>query len=512
MKGPLTRRDFLKLAGLLPLSVAAPSVVDSLSSVQQPGDGQNVLIIVFDAFSAYNVSLYGYQRGTTPNLARLADRAVVYHNHYAGGNFTPPGTASLLTGTLPWTHRAFGLGQNRVETTYVEKNIFAAFQNHHRLAYTHNQTANFIIAQLSEKINEYIPLGKLFLTNDNLIDALFEKDGDIATVSWARTIKRGEEGFSYSLFMSHLYEKIREQKVESLLPQFPMGLPHIAGDNYFLLEDAIDWLGENLGNLPKPFMGYFHFMPPHRPYHTHRDFHGVFSQDGYLPQEKAINVFSNAKENYHKFLLKRRREYDEFILYVDREFGRLFEYLDTTGLSENTWVVLTSDHGELFERGVLGHITPMLYEPIIRIPLMIFEPGRKTRTDVHTPTSAIDILPTMLHATGQPSADWSEGTVLPPFSNSTLPESRGIYVVEAKKNNKNKPLTTATATLVKDDYKLIYFWGYEELAGGERVELYNVQSDPEEMKDLSNTKRETANELLYELKTKLAEVNEPYLT
>ena len=101
MKSQITRRDFLKLAGVLPLSIAAPRLVNSLAPVQQSGKPQNVIIVVFDAFSAYNISLYGYQRETTPNIARWAERAVVYHNHYAGGNFTTPGTASLLTGTFP---------------------------------------------------------------------------------------------------------------------------------------------------------------------------------------------------------------------------------------------------------------------------------------------------------------------------------------------------------------------------------------------------------------------------
>ncbi len=65
------------------------------------------------------------------------------------------------------------------------------------------------------------------------------------------------------------------------------------------------------------------------------------------------------------------------ILYADKEFGRFFDYLDSSGLLDNTWVVLTSDHGEMFERGIDGHDTEVLYEPVIRIPLMIFEPGRK---------------------------------------------------------------------------------------------------------------------------------------
>jgi len=91
------RRDFLKLAGVLSLSAVTPSFMKGMRAARQAQSGkQNVLVVVFDAFSAYHLSLHGYQRETMPNLARLVERAVVYHNHYAGGSFTTPGTASLL--------------------------------------------------------------------------------------------------------------------------------------------------------------------------------------------------------------------------------------------------------------------------------------------------------------------------------------------------------------------------------------------------------------------------------
>ena len=151
MRNQITRRDFLKLAGMLPLSFTAPRLLNSLKPMRQSGKAQNIIIIVFDAFSACNISLYGYQRETTPNIARWAERAVVYHNHYAGGNFTTPGTASLLTGTFPWTHRALGY-YDTVEASFVNKNIFSAFQNHYRLAYTHNPVANKFLTQFSEEI------------------------------------------------------------------------------------------------------------------------------------------------------------------------------------------------------------------------------------------------------------------------------------------------------------------------------------------------------------------------
>ena len=85
MSDRLSRRDFLKLAGYLPLGLALPPIVDALNAAKQSQDGrQNVVVIVFDAFSAYHLPVYGYARDTTPNISRLADRAIVYHNHHAG--------------------------------------------------------------------------------------------------------------------------------------------------------------------------------------------------------------------------------------------------------------------------------------------------------------------------------------------------------------------------------------------------------------------------------------------
>ena len=57
----------------------------------------------------------------------------------------------------------------------------------------------------------------------------------------------------------------------------------------------------------------------------------------------------------------------------------------------------------------------------------------------------------------------------------------------------------------------MYFIGYSELgAEGERIELYDIKNDPEELNDLSSSKREMTTDLLNELKQKLAEVNQPY--
>jgi arylsulfatase A-like enzyme len=511
MKDLITRRDFLKLAGCLPLSIAAPRLTRSLDKFPRPQRNQpNIIVIVFDALSACNISLFGYQRKTMPSLFRLAEQAIVYHNHYAGGNYTTPGTASLLTGTLPWTHRA--IRHNEVPNiSFAAKNIFAAFPDYYKITYTHNSWAYSVISYLGSNIlDDFVPIEELLLTNDGLLSKLFEKDRDIAQVSLIRAIKKKEEGYAYSLFSSHLYERYRELQVVNLRPQFPRGLPSIHRDNYFLLEDSTKWLSNHLDKLPQPFIGYFHFWPPHNPYNTHLDFYQHFKDDGFLPDNKPF--YSSSKYTISD-LLDARVKYDEFILYADREFARLYDYLETSGLLENTWVILTSDHGEMFERGIIGHSTPTLYEPLIRIPLLIFEPGRTNRTDIYAQTSAIDVLPTLLHITGQQQGNWIEGMILPPFVQANPDSDRSIYVVEASDNKKYAPLEQATIALIKGDYKLVYYLGYRKFGGfcSEQIELYNIVNDPDELNDLSSSKHEITAELLDELKQKLAEVNEPYL-
>jgi arylsulfatase A-like enzyme len=513
MKKNISRRDFLKLLKILPLSAIAPRFEKIMVPIQQAGKSQNVIIVVFDAFSAYNISLYGYRRETTPNLARLAERAVVYHNHRAGGNFTTPGTSSLLTGTLPWTHRAFAHNAG-IADNYVNKTIFSGFSNYHRLAYTHNPWVTTLLKQFRKNLDEFIKRNSLFLKNDFIIPTLFEEDEDIAILSWQRAMRRKDDSVAYSLFLSLLYENFDrklEAKFEGLKRFYPRGIPALSADSYFLLETAIDWFSKKVFSLPQPFLSYLHFLPPHDPYSSHREFFGRFKDDNWIPELKPVDPLQFFINEKSENALNNRMKYDEFILYVDREFGRLFDYLESSGLLDNTWLILTSDHGEMFERGVIGHQTPLLYEPVIRIPLMIFEPGRKTRLDIHTSTSAVDLLPTLLHVTGQQPANWTEGMVLPPYTNSYPGENRSIFSVEARKNQKYGPLTVATVAMVKAQYKLLYFFGYRELGAEERIELYDLAADPEEMNNLYHAKRETAGEMLNELKGKLAQVNEPYL-
>ena len=154
-----TRRQLLKLAGLMPLLAAVPHApVGPSPAAPQPAH-PNILVIVFDTLSAKHMSLYGYPRETTPNLARFADRATVFHRHYAGGNFTSPGTSALLTGSYPWTQRAFNF-LGTVKPEYESKTMFRVFRDagYHGIVYTHNWLVAELLYRFRDDIEYWKPI------------------------------------------------------------------------------------------------------------------------------------------------------------------------------------------------------------------------------------------------------------------------------------------------------------------------------------------------------------------
>lgn len=511
MKRSLSRREVLKLFAALPAGVILPRLIQSSDFSLQSQLPQNVIIVVFDALSAKNISLYGYPRRTMPNLERIAERGIVYHNHYAGGNFTTPGVASLLTGTYPWTHRAIGLGTTIIKAK-AQHNLFHAFAGYYRLAYSHNNFVNSLLRQIRDDV-DYIKRQKdLFVSNPLAFDRLFPLDNDIASVAWERSVKKGADGYSYSLFLSEIYEKYAQRQMRDLRDLFPRGITRIGEDDYFLLEQAIDWVSLQVSRATRPFIGYFHFLPPHRPYCPRREYVGAFDNDTVGSFEKPKHIFNQSgNENpiSLKYQANQRKWYDEFILYADAELGRLYNSLQANGVLENTWFIFTSDHGEMFERGIFGHRTPALFQPVVHIPLVIVPPGQRERRDVYPSTSAVDLLPTLLHITGQPPAEWTEGRILPPFAEPS-PE-RSVYAVEAKYSNPVAPLSPASVMLVKGKYKLTYYFDYEQLRPDASLfELYDLEGDPEELRDLKASEPRVFNWLKEELLEKLWAADLPY--
>ncbi|HSL27838.1 MAG TPA: sulfatase-like hydrolase/transferase, partial [Anaerolineales bacterium] len=195
-------------------------------------------------------------------------------------------------------------------------------------------------------------------------------------------------------------------------------------------------------------------------------------------------------------LYKFRLAYDEFIADVDAEFGKLITRLEQAGILENSYVVVTSDHGELFERGEYGHASALMYAPVTHIPRLISAPGQNTRTDYYSVTANIDLVPTLLQVAGSEVPDWVEGKPLPGFG-GTEDSSRSVFPLGAKDNAAFRPIEHATFAMIKDNYELFFFAGYPDQP--DTFELYNLEEDPHELMDLYNKDITTASLMKDEL-------------
>jgi arylsulfatase A-like enzyme len=503
----VSRRDFLKLATLLPLlKLELPDF--GLASNPQLANQPNILVLVFDTLSARHLPIYGYPRDTAPNISRFADRSTVYHAHYASANFTSPATASLFTGTYPWSHRAFHMHGTMIDQ-FAARNFFSLLPDGiNKTVYTHNLLVTSLLQQFRVDLDQLMNTRELSLVDGQYSDRFFPTDSNVSF--WSEgLILRGSGTLPSSIFLSHLYRLIRLAYKRDVTKEygqlFPRGVPNL-NDIYFILEDAVDWIIGEMDRLPRPFLGYFHFLPPHEPYTTRRDFIDCFRDDGYKPVKKPEHIFSEGRS--YQFLNQQRREYDEYIAYTDAEFGRLLDYLERSGMLENTYVILTSDHGELFERGIRGHVTRTLYEPLIQVPLLISQPAQKTQRNIYSHTSCVDLAPTLLYLTGQPVPDWSEGSILPGFGGQEENPDRTIFALEAKSSPKYSPITYGTLMMRKGNYKLIHYMGYGKIQ--QRWELYDLKEDPEELVDQYSETNYTAQEMRSELLEKLHQANRPY--
>jgi len=484
----LSRRDFLKLLALSSVGAAASAAYPHVDTLYQQSSGKpNILIFVLDALSARHMSLYGYQRETTPNLTKFASHANVYHTHYSTANFTSSGTASLLSGLHPWNHRAINLG-GPVRRDLIDHNIFRLMgDDYYKVAFTQNTWADVLLRQYRDDLDIYLPVTSFIYKMRMPVPSTLSHSDQIVThyvyddfLSFSPKVFNPLPG---SLFLGSLglFNEQLTKKLEDPSNEYPYGIPSNALNFYFFNSEVFSKVSEviqNLVNQTLPVFGYFHLFAPHFPYRPRKEFTGIFPEINFPDKPRhglaIMDLTREALDNY-------RNHYDEYIANVDAEFGIMMETFDEVGILDNSYIIVTSDHGESFERGEFAHGTYLLYDPVIHIPLLISSPGQKERLDVFSPTSSVDVLPTLLSLGGKENPDNLERRILPGMGGQE-DFQRSLFAIEAKENSAFEPLTEGTFTLIKEGKKLIYYTGYTQYP--ETFELYDLVEDIEETNDL----------------------------
>lgn len=246
--------------------------------------------------------------------------------------------------------------------------------------------------------------------------------------------------------------------------------PHMTDNDRRVTSDrltnvALSMLGkpENVGG-PKRFFAWFHYFDPHLPYVPHPGAPDFSPRDG----SKTA---------------KARAPYDEEVWFTDQQIGRLLAYVASQPWGAKTAIVLTADHGEAFgEHNHIGHGRE-LWEPLVRVPLIVYVPGIPPKR-VSLKRSHIDLAPTLMQLAGAPlPSDRSlRGTSL--VADLVAPRTgpfveRDVYIdmPEGPFNEMRRALITNGSP----GTKLID-------VGGKRFELYDLSRDPEEQTNLASDK------------------------
>jgi len=214
---------------------------------------------------------------------------------------------------------------------------------------------------------------------------------------------------------------------------------------------ALAWLGKR---PPGPFFLWVHLYDAHDPYEAPEPFRSRFAT----------------------------APYDGEIAYVDAQVGKLVAGLRDAQLLDRTAVAVIADHGEsLGEHGESTHGV-FLYDPTLRVPLLVKRPGgRDAGRRVASRVSAVDLAPTLLELAGVAVPPSTQGQSLLPLLSATRPADRPAY---AETDYPQRAFGWSSLAAWRID-RFLY-------VKAPRRELYDVAADPAAAHDLATARAAVA--------------------
>ena len=375
----------------------------------------NILLITIDALRADHLGCYGYSRETSPNMNTLANQSVLFENAFVPRGKTSPSFASMMTGLNPY------------------------------------QTG---LREIPQSLKQ---------SHDTLAERLKEGGYHTAAVIANAVLKASPSGFNQG-FDDYLDDT----------PTPELNRPTIFEKRADLTTDqAIGWLQVNNDS---PFFLWVHYMDPHGPYDPPEPYRSFFEST----REQKISDLKNPFFAQHNLIpsVEYVEEYidlyDGEIRFTDEQMGRLLSALGP--LKENTFIVLTSDHGEgLGEHGYYFEHGDYAYDSVMRIPLLIHSPGQVESKRVKQQVSINDLFPTLLEWASQPSPENIDGISLQPWLKGEAEEyERPLYMEFIC----GKHFTGKGVRTRKWKYLATYLSSKKAVT---QKELYFLENDPEEI-------------------------------
>ncbi|MEZ6130410.1 MAG: sulfatase [Planctomycetaceae bacterium] len=516
-------------AVILPL-LSSPTMATDTAVRPNTVTRPNIVFIFTDDHAAHAMSCYGSKINTTPNLDRIANGGMLFTNCFCTNSICGPSRAVIQTGK-----------------------------------HSH--------------LNGFRTNGDRFDGSQQTFPKLLQKVGYQTAVVGKWHLVSAPQGFDYS-------EVLRGQgpyyNPPMLLNGNPNPVKHVGYTTDIITDLALDWL-QNKRDTDKPFMLMFQHKAPHRnwqpgpkhltmyddvqipePDNLFDDWSGrgtaAQTQDmsirstmtrfdlkldpprdltpeqmaawnaAYEPRNKAFQEANLQGDDLIRWKYQRYiKDYLRCVASVDDNVGRVLDYLDTSGLADNTVVIYSSDQG--FYLGDHGWFDKrFMYEESYRMPLVVKWPGKvQPKTVNHNLVSNLDFAETFLDIAGAEIPTDMQGLSLkplltaPPSSSPDLTPAPMTIGFGSELENRTQPGfrdalyyhyyefdgDRRTAHMVRrhcgvrtDRFKLIHFYNLSEW------EFYDLEKDVREMRSRYDDPNYA--ETIARMKSRLAELQQQY--
>ncbi|HLR38408.1 MAG TPA: sulfatase [Chitinophagaceae bacterium] len=487
MKNNISRKDALKRMGGLALGLPlAPSALSNISfsgvkhapNIMVPQKRikgkPNVLWITTEGVPVSVLSCYGGRYSSflqTPNIDRIANEGMMFNNSFCNNALCAPSRATLLTGK--YNHLA-GSASNGYNADPSKPYAFFDPQQEtfpkllQKAGYQTGMVGKWHMKKSrGETANPGIAGFDYFSFKKGAGGPYYNPDGFIENPSMGskEMVHRSRPGYITDTFTDLAIKGMKQFK-----------------QPFFMMMDF--------------FSDHRPFDPPHKYEHIFDDIHfpepGTF-YDNYknrssVARDAHMRISDmkdfNPPEDYTKKQLQ-QWNYQQLIRHFlgtlksqDDNVGRLLDFLDESGLADNTIVVFTGDHG--FFLGEHGWFDKrFMYEPSLRVPWMVRYPGvtnAGSKTDAWV--QSIDNAPTIMDMLGLPVPDDMQGRSLMPVFKENTPKDwpKSMYYHYYEEGPPHFVLPNYGVRTER--YKLIYYYTVNQW------ELFDLKRDPDEMDSL----------------------------
>lgn len=453
---------------------------DGSIRVTKESPDKNVIFVIIDCLRSRNLGCYGNSSGVSPNIDDKAEQGVIFDEAYCATNHTDPAFTTITSGKYPLSHGIL----------------------HHGLHVTEEEI---------ETLNQ---------TNTTFLPELLKPLGyhNIAVSGLRRWHERGYDWYGVTLeeaedrsgiYEMDVVERIKEpiRKNRNRIPKPIFELLQTVGQATGAVrtkanaKQITDIAIKHIKNRPQEnFFTLLHYNDAHYPYDIPNEFFPEYDEEEFeTPIEDVIEQLPDDDEVMGGSWKRRAKNinldgieyweelpifYEAGIRYTDNELGRLFDFLNEAGLSDDTVLVITGDHGDnVHDTNVFsGHHG--LYDGTIKVPLIIVDDDLPAGERVDSFVQHVDLVPTVLDLLDMnvTACERScDGKSLVPVIEDGDEIRSSVFVMDA---------VTDDRFAIKDDrYKYICSLSGDEPVHGEALnsaveELHLVDKEPARSKNL----------------------------